>query len=56
MDMYNATEAAYKNGYEIGYKEAMQDIISNYTENNISIPDLVDNILTRKFPTNIKVR
>ena len=44
MNIYDACEQAYKNGYEKGYATALHDILNNYNKHVMSIPQLVDYI------------
>ena len=44
MNIYDACEVAYKNGYE----DALEDILNHYNKHNMTIPQLVEYLLQLK--------
>ena len=52
MDIYTATEQAYKNGYEDGYKAALLAVLDNYNKFELRVPYLVEFIAHQ---ANIKI-
>ena len=55
MDIYTATEAAYKNGYEKGQKDAAEKVINWFKQNSVCIPSDEDiNEFAQQFDVEIK--
>lgn len=45
MDAYTMSELAYKNGYAKGYKDALKDLLNKYSTYNMSVPDVIDELI-----------
>ena len=52
MNIYDATEQAFKNGYEQGCKDALNEILDNYNKFIMSIPNLVQ-VIAQQLNVNI---
>lgn len=49
MNIYDASEQAYKNGYDKGYAEALKDVLTSYLHNDeVYIPSLLEELAKQK--------
>ena len=48
MTLNDATEQAYKNGYEKGYIDALKDVLNNYNKSEVIIPAVLEHLAKQR--------